>query len=306
MIRIEPWVGFLRLLQFSKSSWGIRLLEEWNYRGSKGKDGDGLEGFPSHQSDDIKSYLDIVDNIYLTYLYSYAVCVPCTFVVTSSWLPYFPSFVLLHESIFTSHLHPTRIHHDTWSIVILCDLAVQERHLFFLFFAISIHPTMLCFFMYLLLLELMQFANPWNFVQSATPATTMHVIYWSPVGGNTAPRFMFFVSGAVCGWCYMVEFLLESVGAHSVCVITLMYIKPVNDFKQIVYCWFIQITVKAFPGKLAQRHVWHLVNRVTTLVRAVLLAYDEVAQLKAGNKWTTGNQATLENKKTPGNLTKAG
>lgn len=175
MIRIEPWVGFLRLLQFSKSSWGIRLLEEWNYRGSKGKDGDGLEGFPSHQSDDIKSYLDIVDNIYLTYLYSYAVCVPCTFVVTSSWLPYFPSFVLLHESIFTSHLHPTRIHHDTWSIVILCDLAVQERHLFFLFFAISIHPTMLCFFMYLLLLELMQFANPWNFVQSATPATTIQV-----------------------------------------------------------------------------------------------------------------------------------
>ena len=79
-----------------------------------------------------------------------------------------------------------------------------------------------------------------------------------------------------------------------------MYIKPVNDFKQIVYCWFIQITVKGFPGKLAQRHVWHLVNRVTTLVRAVLLAYDEVAQLKAGNKWTTGNQATLENKKTHG------
>ena len=88
-------------------------------------------------------------------------------------------------------------------------------------FTISIHPTVFvsfctfCCWNYEICksMKLCPISNSCN-NNPGDICCESHVIYWSPVGGNTAPRFMLFemlfVLGAVCGWCYcyMVEFLL--------------------------------------------------------------------------------------------------
>ena len=147
---------------------------------------------------------DYINNVnYLDFFQDcerFNVFVPC-FDTGTYWDNISKNLHLTHQSRKKKHMNiaqPTCPLHAQWAVTVAFLWSMNHESFF---------PTTTCS------------NNPGDICRES------HVIYWSPVGGNTAPRFMLFCVGRglwLVSPCHMVEFLLDSVGAHCMCVITLM------------------------------------------------------------------------------------